>query len=124
MQELMNCPDCKTEIYSRMGTICPNCGFTVGYFNGTTRRRKYGRFFALSVFAPFLSFITILFSQQNKYLFLFAIALYFYLAIKSCPMFFKDIFVSKFEKMFFWLVWLFLNLFLLVLVINILYKGV
>ena len=43
MSLLMNCPDCKTEIYSRMGTICPNCGFTVGYFNGTTKRKKYGK---------------------------------------------------------------------------------
>ena len=70
MSSLMNCPDCKVKILSRMGTICPNCGFTVGYFNGTTKRKKYGKFFALTVFAPFFSFLTILFAQVNIYSFL------------------------------------------------------
>lgn len=123
MSSLMNCPDCKAKILSRMGTICPNCGFTVGYFNGTTKRKKYGKFFALTVFAPFFSFLTILFAQVNIYSFLIAIAIFFYLTIKACPYNFKDVFASKFEKIFFWIVWGFINGFLLILIINILKKG-
>lgn len=124
MSLLMNCPDCKTEIYSRMGTICPNCGFTVGYFNGTTKRKKYGKFFALMVFAPFFSFLTIIFAQVNIYTFLVAIAIFFYLSIKAYPYNFKEVFSTKFEKIFFWILWGFLNSFLLILIINILKKGI
>lgn len=124
MSLLMNCPDCKTEIYSRMGTICPNCGFTVGYFNGTTKRKKYGKFFALMVFALFFSFLTIIFAQVNIYTFLVAIAIFFYLSIKACPYNFKEVFSTKFEKIFFWILWGFLNSFLLILIINILKKGI
>lgn len=123
MSLTMNCPDCESEILTRMGTICPNCGFTVGYFNGTTKRKRYGKFFALTVFAPFISFFTILFSQVNEYSFLLGIALFFYLAIKACPINFKEVFSTKFEKMFFWLVWGFVHGFLLVLIINILLKA-
>ena len=107
-----------------MGTICPNCGFTVGYFNGTKKRKIYGKFFALTVFGPFFSFLTILFAQINIYSFLIAIAVFFYLAIKACPYNFKDVFASKFEKIFFWIVWGFVNSFLLILIINILKKGI
>lgn len=43
MSELINCPSCNNKILSRMGTICPNCKYTVGYFNGEKRRKGYGR---------------------------------------------------------------------------------
>lgn len=123
MSTLMNCPECNHEILSRMGTICPNCGFTVGYFNGDKRRKIYGKFFALTVFAPFISFITIIFASVNKYTMMIAIALYFYFAIKSCPLLFKDLFVTKFEKIFFWFVWILVNSMLFTMIFNILRKG-
>jgi len=106
-----------------MGTICPNCGFTVGYFNGDKRRKIYGKFFALTVFAPFISFITIIFASVNKYTMMIAIALFFYFAIKSCPLLFKDLFVTKFEKIFFWFVWILVNSMLFTMIFNILRKG-
>ncbi|CAM3547554.1 MULTISPECIES: hypothetical protein [Arcobacter] len=123
MSTLMNCPECNHEILSRMGTICPNCGFTVGYFNGDKRRKIYGKFFALTVFAPFISFITIIFASVNKYTMMIAIALFFYFAIKSCPLLFKDLFVTKFEKIFFWFVWILVNSMLFTMIFNILRKG-
>lgn len=123
MSEIMNCPECNHEILTRMGTICPNCGYTVGYFNGDKKRKKYGKFFALTVFIPFISFVTILFAQMNKYTMIVGIAIFFYLAIKSCPLLFKDIFLTKFEKIFFWLVWILANTLLFSLIFNILKKG-
>ncbi|MFY9089492.1 MULTISPECIES: hypothetical protein [Arcobacter] len=123
MSTLMNCPECNHEILSRMGTICPNCGFTVGYFNGDKRRKIYGKFFALTVFAPFISFITIIFASVNKYTMMIAIALFFYFAIKSCPLLFKDLFITKFEKIFFWFVWILVNSMLFTMIFNILRKG-
>ncbi|MCT7908436.1 hypothetical protein N5915_02580 [Arcobacter lacus] len=123
MSSLMNCPECNHKILSRLGTICPNCGYTVGYFNGTPKRKKYGKFFALTVFSPFISFVTILFTQINKYSMIVGIAVFFYLAIKSCPILFKDIFLTKFEKIFFWFVWILVNSLIFTLIFNILRKG-
>lgn len=123
MSETMNCPDCNHEILTRMGTICPNCGYTVGYFNGDQKRKKYGKFFALTIFFPFISLITLTFASQNKFTMYAAIALFFYLAIKSCPLLFKEIFFTKFEKSFFWLVWILANSFLFSMIFNILKKG-
>ncbi|MCG3702635.1 hypothetical protein [Aliarcobacter butzleri] len=123
MSSLMNCPECNHKILSRLGTICPNCGYTVGYFNGTSKRKEYGKFFALTVFIPFISFITILFAQLNKYTMIVGIAVFFYLAIKSSPFLFKSIFFTKFEKIFFWIVWTLLNSLILITIINILRKG-
>lgn len=122
MHSLINCPDCNNKILSRMGTICPNCSFTVGYFNGETKRKGYAKLFALTVFAPFISFFTIIFAQVNLYSFIFSIALTLFLTIKSCPVNFKDVFTTKFEKIFFWFVWIVLNSFLLVLILNIISK--
>jgi hypothetical protein len=107
-----------------MGTICPNCGYTVGYFNGDIKRKKYAKFFALTVFTPFISFITIIFAQLNKYTMIIGIAVFFYLAIKSCPISFKEIFFTKFEKIFFWLIWILANSLIFALIINILSKGI
>ena len=123
MLSLMNCPECNHQILSRLGTICPNCGYTIGYFNGDKKRKIYGKFFALTVFIPFISFITILFASQNKYTMIIGIAIYFYLAIKSCPLLFKDIFFTKFEKFFFWLIWILANSLIFSLIYNILSKG-
>ena len=81
MSSLINCPDCNHEILSRLGTICPNCGHTIGYFNGDKKRKVYGKFFALTVFVPFISFITVLFASQNKYSMIAGVVIYFYLAI-------------------------------------------
>ena len=67
MSSLITCPDCNHEILSRLGTVCPKCGHTVGYFDGDKKRKTYGKFFALTIFVPFISFITILFASQNLY---------------------------------------------------------
>ena len=57
MSSLITCPDCNHEILSRLGTVCPKCGHTVGYFDGDKKRKTYGKFFALTIFVPFISFI-------------------------------------------------------------------
>ena len=123
MSTLMNCPDCNHEILTRLGTVCPNCGYTVGYFNGDKKRKVYGKFFALTVFIPFISFITILFASLNKFTMIIGIGIFFYLAIKSCPLLFKEIFFTKFEKIFFWVVWILANSLLFTMIFNILRKG-
>ena len=109
MSATTNCPDCNHEILSRLGTICPNCGYTIGYFNGNEKRKKYGKFFALTVFTPFISFSSVVFTSINIYTIFFGIVLFLFLAAKSCPILFKDIFLTGFEKAFFWLIWLLAN---------------
>ena len=123
MSTTMNCPVCNHEILSRLGTICPNCGHTVGYFNGDEKRKKYGKFFAVTVFFPFVSFMTIIFTSINKYSMIAGIALFFYLAIKSCPIRFKELFSTNFEKVFFGFVWVLANSLLFTMIYNILRKG-
>lgn len=123
MSSLMNCPVCNHQILSRIGTICPNCNYTVGYFDEMPQRKKYGKFFALTLFVPFISFTIILFAQLNKYSMMVAVAIFFYLAIKSSPFLFKDIFFTKFEKIFFYLVWIVSNGFIFFVIVNILKKG-
>jgi hypothetical protein len=119
---LTNCPECNHEILSRIGTICPKCGHTVSYFEGDRKRKVYGKFFALTVFIPFISFITIIFASMNQYVMIGATLVYLYLAYKSCPILFKEIFFTKFEKMFFWGVWIVANSLLISLIINIFSK--
>ena len=123
MSTTMNCPVCNHEILSRLGTICPNCGHTVGYFNGDAKRKKYGKFFAITVFFPFISFMTIIFASINKYSMIAGIALFFYLAIKSLPYNFKELFATNFEKVFFCFVWILANSLLFTMIYNILRKG-
>ena len=123
MSSLINCPDCNHEILSRLGTVCPKCGHTVGYFDGDKKRKTYGKFFALTIFVPFISFITILFASQNKYTMYIGIAIFFYLAIKSCPLLFKNILFSKFEKIFFWFIWILSNSLLFSMIISVLRRG-
>jgi hypothetical protein len=119
---LTNCPECNHEILSRIGTICPKCGHTVSYFEGDRKRKVYGKFFALTVFIPFISFITIIFASMNQYVMIGATLVYLYLAYKSCPILFKEIFFTKFEKIFFWGVWIVANSLLISLIINIFSK--
>lgn len=119
---LMNCPACEHEILDRLGTICPNCGHTIGYFNESEKRPKYGKFFALSVFLPFLSFLIIIISSINEVFFIFGVAFYLFVAYKSCPYFYKDLFVTKFEGMFFWGIWILVNALLLSMIYNVLNK--
>lgn len=123
MSSLINCPECNHEILSRLGTVCPQCGHTVGYFDGDKKRKIYGKFFALTVFVPFISFITILFASQNRYSMYIGIAIFFYLAIKSCPLLFKDILFTKFEKIFFWGIWILANGLLFSIIFSVLSKG-
>ena len=123
MSSLTNCPECNHEILSRLGTVCPECGHTIGYFNGDRKRKAYGKFFALTVFAPFISLITILFASQNKYTMIVGILIYLFLAVKSCPLLFKEIFFTNFEKVFFWLIWIIANSIMFSLIFNITQKG-
>lgn len=123
MSEITNCPECNHEILSRLGTVCPSCGYTVGYFNGNSKRKVYGKFFALTVFIPFISLITILFASQNKYTMIIGTIVYIFLAVKSCPLLFKEIFFTKFEKFFFWLIWILANSLMFSIIINIFKKG-
>lgn len=123
MSKIMSCPDCGHEILSRMGTICPKCGHTVGYFNGDEKRKLYGKFFALTVFVPFINFITLLFTSVNKYTFYIALILYIYLAMKSCPVRFKEIFFTNYEKILFWGIWIGANSLMLAMIFNILNKN-
>ena len=123
MSSLTNCPECNHEILSRLGTVCPNCGHTIGYFNGDRKRKAYGKFFALTVFAPFISLITILFASQNKYTMIVGTLIYLFLAVKSCPLLFKEIFFTNFEKVFFWLIWIIANSIMFSLIFNITQKG-
>lgn len=124
MSELIDCPSCNNKILSRMGTICPNCSYTVGYFNGEKRRKGYGKFFALTIFAPFFSFFTLVFAQINFYSFILAVILAIFLAIKSCPINFKTVFATNFEKLFFWNIWILSNIFLSVIIFNIISKSI
>ena len=123
MPSLINCPECNHEILSRLGTVCPSCGYTIGYFNGDKKRKTYGKFFALTVFVPFISLITILFASQNKYTMIVGTIVYLYLAVKSCPLLFKEIFFTSFEKGFFWLIWILANSLMFSITINIFKKG-
>ena len=123
MSEITNCPECNHEILSRLGTVCPSCGYTVGYFNGDSKRKVYGKFFALTVFVPFISLITILFASQNKYTMIIGTIVYIFLAVKSCPLLFKEIFFTSFEKVFFWLIWIIANSIIFSLIFNITQKG-
>ena len=123
MSTLINCPECNHEILSRLGTVCPSCGYTIGYFNGDRKRKVYGKFFALTVFAPFISLITILFASQNKYTMIVGTLIYLFLAVKSCPLLFKEIFFTSFEKVFFWLIWIIANSIMFSLIFNITQKG-
>jgi len=123
MPSLTNCPECNHEILSRLGTVCPNCGHTIGYFNGDKKRKVYAKFFALTVFTPFISLITILFASQNKYAMIIGTLIYLFFAVKSCPLLFKEIFFTNFEKVFFWLIWILANSLMFSLIFNVFQKG-
>ena len=120
--KLMPCPECQTEINERLGTVCPKCGYTVGYFNETNKRPKYAKFFALSVFLPFVSFLTIIITSMSKLSFVFGVIVFALFAYKSCPYFYKNLFITKFEKMFFWLVWILVNSLLISMIYNVVHK--
>lgn len=119
---LISCPECQTQILERLGTVCPNCGHTVGYFNESEKRPKYGKFFALSVFLPFMSFILIIVTSLNKISFAFGVVFYLFIAYKSCPYLHKDLFVTKFEGIFFWVIWILVNSLLISMIFNVLNK--
>jgi hypothetical protein len=120
--KLISCPECETQILEKLGTICPSCGHTVGYFNESTKRPKYAKFFALSVFLPFISFILIIATSLNKISFAFGVVFYLFTAYKSCPYLHRNLFVTKFEGIFFWAIWILVNSLLLAMIYNVLHK--
>lgn len=115
---LINCPECNHKILDRIGTICPSCGHNVTYFAGDKKRKLYGKFFAMSIFFPFISFITIIFASVNQIALAIGILLYLFLATKSCPLRFKDLFFTNYEKLVFWVIWGVSNSFLAVIAYN------
>ncbi|AXH10388.1 putative membrane protein [Malaciobacter halophilus] len=119
---LIKCPDCDYEILSRIGTICPNCGHTVSYFEGNKNRKKYGKFFALSLIIPFFSFTMILLTAPFKSALTIATIVYVILAYISSPLRFKEIFFTTFEKIFFWSIWLMSNALLVTMLYNLFNK--
>ncbi len=120
--DTINCPECNSEILSRMGTICPNCGYTVGYFNGDKKRKAYGKFFAKTVFLPFVSFVLLILTSSNFYFFLASVLVYGYLAFKSCPIFAKDLFATVFERRLFWGIWMAVNALMISIIYNVFSK--
>lgn len=119
---LINCPECESEIYDRIGTVCPKCGHTVSYFEGDEKKKKYGKFFAISIFVPFISFILIIFTSWSKIGLAFSSIFYIVLAVYSCPIRFKDLFFTRYEKLFFWGIWLIANSLMVTLIVNSFYK--
>jgi len=120
--KLINCPECDNEILERIGTVCPKCGHTVGYFDGNDKRKKYGKFFAISVFVPFISFITIIFASVSQISLAIASVFYLVLAYFSCPIRFKDLFFTRYEKLFFWTIWTLANSLMVTMIVNLFSK--
>lgn len=120
--ELINCPECKHQIIDKIGTICPNCGHTVGYFEDNKKRKRYGRFFALNIFLPFISFISIVFLSFSKISLTIATIIFALIAFYSCPLRYKKLMQTKFEKFFFSSIWLIINSLFLTMILNIFYK--
>jgi len=119
---IIKCPECNHEILDRIGTICPSCGHQIGYFNGDDKRKRYGKFFAISIFVPFISLITVLFASISKPALIGGSLFYLVLAYFSCPIRFKELFFTKYEKMFFWGIWLLANSLMVTLIINLFSK--
>ena len=115
---LKQCPDCKHEIHDRIGTVCPNCGHTVTYFEGDVKKKAYGKFFASSIFLPFISFITIIFASLNKITLALAVIPFLAIAYYTCPIKYKQLFASTYEKIFFWVIWLTVNTMLVLMIYN------
>lgn len=122
--DLIDCPQCNNhKILSRLGTICPNCNYTVGYFEGK-KRKEYSKFFALTIIFPFISFLTIVFTSKNIYTFSVATLIFVYLAYKSFPKHYEKLFLTNFEKIFFYGIWVCLNSMILTMIYNVLKKLV
>ncbi|PHO09492.1 MULTISPECIES: hypothetical protein [Malaciobacter] len=119
---LIKCPECDYEILARIGTICPNCGHTVSYFEGDKNRKRYGKFFALSLIIPFFSFAMILLTSPFKSALTVATVVYVILAYMSSPLRYKEIFFTTFEKIFFWSIWLLSNALLVTMLYNLFNK--
>ncbi|AXX93047.1 hypothetical protein CPU12_07500 [Malaciobacter molluscorum LMG 25693] len=115
---LIKCPECEHEILSRIGTICPKCGHMVGYFEGDKTRKKYGKFFAISLIIPFFSFVLIILASYTKTLLISASIIYVILAFISSPIRYRDIFFTNFEKIFFWGIWITANALLITMIYN------
>lgn len=119
---LISCPECQSEIKEQLGTVCPKCGYTIGYFNQTNKRPKYAKFFALSVFLPFVSFLAIIITSVNAISFIFGIVVFLIFSYKSFPYFHRNLFITNFEKVFFWLVWILVNSLLVSMIYNVIHK--
>jgi hypothetical protein len=119
---LIKCPECDHEILARIGTICPSCGHTISYFEGDKNRKRYGKFFALSLIIPFFSFAMILLTSPFKSALTVATVVYVILAYMSSPLRYKEIFFTTFEKIFFWSIWLLSNALLVTMLYNLFNK--
>ena len=121
--ELINCPQCNNhKINQRIGTICPSCGYTVRYFENSNNRKQYGRFFALSILIPFFSFTMILLASMNSITFYISIAVALFLSYYSCPIRYKSMFHTRYEKILFGFIWGASNTLILFMIYNLINK--
>ncbi len=118
--ELMNCPQCEHEIRQRIGTICPNCGYTVRYFENKSNRKQYGKFFAQSLLIPFFSFTLILLTSMNTITFYISIPIVLFLTYYSCPIRYKKMFYTTYERVLFGSIWGVSNILILFMIYNLL----
>ncbi|MGM0520268.1 MAG: hypothetical protein ACQERD_11580 [Campylobacterota bacterium] len=117
--ELIDCPQCNNhKINQRIGTICPSCGYTVRYFENSKNRKQYGRFFALSILIPFFSFTMILLASMNSITFYISVVIAIYLAYYSCPIRYKEMFHTTYEKTLFGFIWGVSNSLILFMIYN------
>ncbi len=72
----------------------------------------------MSRFFPFISVITIGFTSVNLIALSIASILYLFLATVSCPLRFKDLFFTGYEKLVFWVIWGVANSFLIAITYN------
>ncbi len=46
---LINCPECEKEISDKVGTICPNCGYSIPILEETQKKESRNRIIAFVV---------------------------------------------------------------------------
>ena len=105
MQEKTDCPVCGTQILSRVGTNCPNCGHTISFYEGNEKKKEFSKYFAMSIILPFLSFVAIIMTSESLIPSVIASIIAIYFAYVVCPLRKIELFSTVYEKVFFWVIW-------------------
>ncbi len=105
MQETTSCPQCNTEILSRIGTNCPKCGHTISFYEGNSKKRDFSKYFAMSIILPFLAFVGIIMTSKSLVPSIIASLVFIYFAYLLCPLRKEKLFSTTYEKLFFWGIW-------------------